>query len=57
MKKVKLIRMLVILVIILLFTQNKSTARYYEVLDTIKVRFTVEEKIDTGVNEKYENNE
>lgn len=51
MRKTKAIRILIAFIILLFITCNKSIARYYETLDTIKVRFTIEENINTGVNE------
>ncbi len=54
MKKFKVIRITILFAIIILLMQNKTIARYYEVLDTIKVRFTVEEKLNTGERSNYE---
>ncbi len=54
MKKIKMIRITILFAIILLLIQNKAIARYYEVLDTIKVRFTIEENLNTGENSNYE---
>lgn len=51
MRKNKTIIILIVFVILLFIICNKSVARYYETLDTIKVRFTIEENINTGVNE------
>lgn len=50
MKKFKVVRIIILFVIIIVLMQNKTIARYYEVLDTIKVRFTIEEKINVGEN-------
>lgn len=58
MKNRVIVKIIIVFTIILLFIQNKSIARYYEVLDIIKVRFTVvEENINTGAEEKYEDRE
>lgn len=57
MKKSNIIKIIVILVITLLFMQNIVMARYYEVLETIVVRFTIEENLNTGVENNYENKE
>lgn len=57
MKKFKVVRIIILFVIIVVLMQNKTIARYYEVLDTIKVRFTIEEKINVGENSNYENAE
>lgn len=44
MKNRVIVKIIIVFTIILLFIQNKSIARYYEVLDIIKVRFTVVEE-------------
>lgn len=50
MNKFKAVGIIVLFSIIILLIQNKAIARYYEVLDIINVRFTIEEKINTGEN-------
>lgn len=57
MNKFIIVRIIIYFFIIILLIQNKAIARYYEVLDTIKVRFTIEEKINVGENSNYENAE
>lgn len=53
MNKLKMISIIIFLAIIILI-QNWSFARYYEALDTIKVRFTIEEKLNVGENRNYD---
>ncbi len=57
MKKSKIIKIVIILSIIFLLMQNMVMARYYEVLDTISIRFIIEENLNTGVENNYENKE
>lgn len=57
MKKSKIIKIVIILSILFLLMQNMVMARYYEVLDTISIRFIIEENLNTGVENNYENKE
>lgn len=55
LKKLSSLKILILL--LLLLTQNISYSRYYKKLDTILVRFTMDENLKLGVDENYENKE
>lgn len=54
MKKFKKAVVILFLVFTLLFIPNKSSARYYQALETIAVKFVIEKELNSGVNNESE---
>lgn len=54
-EKINSVKIIFSIIIIFLLMQNISFSRYYTLLDTITVKFTIDENINIGVNKNYEN--